>query len=161
MKKIFLPALYIITICFALTSCSGYGEKIKINEKSEVYIKDGGTKEEADKLGGFLLRNNYFDTSSEKSVQISKDKDTTFVKFVVDADKLKDNPQAELGFQYMQMMLRDSVFNGKPTRIILTDNAFKTIRAVKDLNFDPSAAPASDEPTADSTGAVSDTIIQH
>jgi hypothetical protein len=138
----------IFSVAF-FASCSPYGKKVEINSKSEVYVEDGATEEEARRLGDFLLRNEYFDNTTEKRVQILKDKETHIVKFVVNEDKLKNNPEAEAGFQFMQMLLKDSIFNGKPTRIILADDKFKEIRTVKEPGTEPTPGAGNTEINSD------------
>ena len=126
------------TVCLliavlAITACnllSPYGKKVKINDKSEVYIKGAGvTEADAQKLGNYLLKIKFFDDSSHKSVQLLKDS-TYVVKFVVDADALKQNPAAEVSFMAIQMLITDSVFNGKKVRVVLADNNLKDIKTV-------------------------------
>ena len=134
MRKLLKASSLLLTGILFFIACSPYGEKVEINSKSEVYIKDGGTKEDAKRLGNFLLRNNYFDEQADKSVQLTKSKDTFVVKFVINEEKLKGNSQAELGFQYMHMLLRDSVFSGKPTKVVLADEKFKTIKNIQELS---------------------------
>jgi hypothetical protein len=134
MRKILSPAWPFLAGILFFISCSPYGDKVEINSKSEVYIKDGGNKEDAKRLGEFLLDINYFDEQVQKSVQLVKSKDTFVVKFVINEEKLKGNPQAESGFSYMHMLLRDSVFSGKPTKVVLTDEKFKTIRSIQELS---------------------------
>lgn len=147
MQKATITTFLISSVLF-LASCSPYGEKIEMNSKSEVYYKEGATKAEAQKLGDFLLRNNYFDDQSEKSVQVLKAKDTAVVKFVVNEEKLKGNSEAELAFQYMHMLLRDSVFAGKPTRLIIANDDFDDIRTVKELSKEQLSGGAQTEQPA-------------
>jgi hypothetical protein len=127
-----LGALLLLVLSITLFSnCSSHGDKVEINSKSEVYIKNGGTREDAKRLGDFLLQNSYFDSTTEKAVQLSKSKDTFVVKFIIDEEKFKNTPQADIGFQFMHMLLRDSVFAGQPTKVLLTNNKFETIETVK------------------------------
>jgi len=135
MKKLFLQLSPIVCLLFIASGCSTYGDKVEVNSKSTVYYKDGGTKEQAQKVGSFLLRNNYFDDSTSKSVQVTKSNDTSIVRFVVDEEKMKSVPDAELIFSAIQFLLKDSVFNGKPTRVVLANDVFDDIKVIKD--FDP------------------------
>lgn len=133
MKK---AVLVILTSCIGFVSCnilSPYGKKVNINPTSEVYYKgDGVTEADAVKLGQYLLRNKYFDSTTTKSVQLTKD--TTFVvKFVIDETKLKDNPMAEIGFMAMKFLLQDSVFNGQKIKVILANTEMKGIKTVEDF----------------------------
>jgi hypothetical protein len=125
MRKI----LGFLAVLVFLISCNSYGDKLKINDKSEVYYKDGATKEDAKKLGDYLLQNGYFDTKSQKSIQLSKNKDTFNVKFVVDKKRAESEMKDTEGtFTALGMLLSYQVFNGKPTRIMLADQYMKTFR---------------------------------
>lgn len=133
MKK---AVLVILISCIGFVSCnilSPYGKKVNINPTSEVYYKgDGVTEADAVKLGQYLLRNKYFDSTTTKSVQLTKD--TIFVvKFVIDETKLKDNPMAEIGFMAMKFLLQDSVFNGQKIKVILANTEMKGIKTVEDF----------------------------
>jgi hypothetical protein len=110
------------------------GKKITINDKSNVFIKNDATEDEAQRLGSFLIASRFFNNQTEKSVQLQKENDLYTVRFPVNEDELKANPNGEETFQYMQMRLRDSVFGGRSVRVILSDHKFKDIKTVSELN---------------------------
>jgi pectate lyase len=117
--------------------CKSYGDKIKINDQSEVYYKDGATKEEAQKLGDFLLKNNYFDTKTEKSVQLTKDADTFDVRFVVDKARAQESlKETQETFSALGMLLSMEVFGGKYVSVMLADPYMKTFSEIKAVNLD-------------------------
>jgi hypothetical protein len=150
MRKILV---FLSVIVFAI-GCNSYGDKIKINDKSEVYYKDGASKDEAKKLGDYLLQNGYFDTKSEKSIQLSKTKDTFNVKFVVDKKRAETGmKETESTFTALAMLLSYQVFNGKPTRIMLADQYMKTIREIPVQTLGGSQDSTVEEQATDSTGA--------
>ena len=148
MKK--LVALF----CFAallVTACNSYGDKIKINDKSEVYYKDGASKDDAQRLGNFLLKNSYFDSLSEKSVQLTKNKDTFDVKFVVDKAKVEQQGNSEFLFQILGAAISSEVFANKPVKVILADQYMKGFKDVLPYSLeDP--ADTSKQVQPDSTG---------
>lgn len=111
-----------------------YGKKVRINDKSYVFIKNDATEDEAQKLGGFLIANKFFNDQTEKSVQLQRENDLYTLRFPVDEDEIKANPRGEDTFQYMQMRLRDSVFGGRSVRVILADHNFKDIKTISELN---------------------------
>lgn len=124
----------------ALLSCNlsnGYGKKLKINDKSEVYYKgEGITEAEAKKLGDYLLRIGYFDNSIRKTVQLMKDKkdDAYIIKFVVDEEALKKKREtAVMTFWYWQDMLSTSVLDGRKTKIILANTKLEDIEKMDEL----------------------------
>ncbi len=122
-----------LVVMVAIAACNllnPYGKKVNINSKSEVYLKgEGVTEAEATKLGNYLLKIGFFDDSTQKSVQLLKDS-TYVVKFVVDAEALKQNPSAEVSFMAIQMLITDSVFNGNKVRVVLADSNLKDIKTV-------------------------------
>lgn len=125
-----LPALLILLAL--LSSChlvSPYGKRIEINSKSEIYYQEPGVKEaDVRTLGEFLLRNQYFDNSQARSVQVLKPADTFVVRFVVDSVKVAENSQYEIAFMAMKLLLRDSVFHGQPTRVELANSKLEPFR---------------------------------
>jgi len=144
MRKLFM--LFCVAAVL-VTACNSYGDKIKVNNKSEVYYKDGASKEEAQALGDFLLKNNYFDSLSEKTVQLTKTKDTFNVKFVVDKAKIEKDANTEFLFQILGAAISSSVFKNKPVKIVLADTYMK---AFKDV------LPYSLNETPDSSGTNAD-----
>jgi hypothetical protein len=149
-KMVLFLAVIILT-----TSCSSYGDKVKINDKSEVYYKDGASKEYAKKLGDYLLQNGYFDTKSDKSIQLTKTKDTFNVKFVVDKKRAEtEMKETESTFTALGMLLSYQVFGGKPTRIMLADQYMKTFRELPPQTLGASTDSTADHSAADSTTEV-------
>ena len=131
---------FLLSVSVLMTSCdlfNNYGKKVEIN-KSEVYYKgDGVTESDAKKLGDYLLKIGYFDNTSEKSVQLTKDendKETYLVRFVVNPDALAKNKEnALMTFWYWQDMLATGVFDDKKTRIVLADTKMKDIEVLDEL----------------------------
>lgn len=147
MKKI-LIVLAAVTFVFA--ACNKFGEKYQPNDKSEVYYKgDGVTADDAKRLGDFLLKNNYFDTISEKSVQLTKTVDTFNIRFVVDEQKVNEAPNAEMLFTIMGAAISADVFGNKPVKVILADAQMKAFKEIPP--YIPAAEPA------DTTAAPADT----
>lgn len=129
MKKLFF---LLVSATLLFTACNDHGAKVSINDKSEVYYKgDGVTEADAKKLGDFLLKQGYFTTTDTRSVQLLKVGDAYTVKFVVDEEKLKkDKENVLLGFKVWQMWIKDNVFNGAQTNLILADDQLKDLQPV-------------------------------
>jgi hypothetical protein len=128
MRK-FISLLVITSII--LLGCNSYGEKYSVNDKSEVYYKgDGVTADDAKRLGDFLLKNNYFDSATEKSVQLTRTVDTFNVKFVVDKEKVTSTENAEMLFTIMGMAISSDVFSGKPVKVILADTRMEGFKEI-------------------------------
>ncbi len=162
MKIIMSVSILLMIVVVGLVGCTvSFGEKVAINKKSEIYIKDGATKEEAQKLGQFLLENNYFDTITPRSIQLLHNNDTLVVKFVVNKEKIQNDEQAIIGFRYFQTLIRDSVFMGKPTTVLLTDGGFKELRRIKEFTKEElDSAADNSEDSSDMEPAAIDTIKQ-
>jgi hypothetical protein len=120
-----------ILIMMLLAACSSYGDKVQVNDKSEVYYARGATEEDAKKVGAFLLRLDFFDDQTERSVQVLKVKETYILNFPIDEERMKNNHELLVSLHHVQALLRDSVFNGKPTKLVLTNDEFKDLQNYK------------------------------
>ncbi len=130
MKKMFLVLLGATLL---LTACEDYGKSVKINEKSEVFYKGEGVNEsEAKNLGDFLLKQQYFNTQEERTVQLMKEGDSYVVKFIVDQEKIKqqDSATVSTGFKVWHMWIQDNVFNGAKVKLVLADEKLNDLREV-------------------------------
>lgn len=138
-----LLTIFLATALIAACN-AGYGDKHMVNDKSEVYYKgDGVTAEDAKKLGDFLLQNNYFDTISQKSVQLTRTADTFNVKFVVDKTKVDQTENAEMLFTIMGSAISTEVFAGKPVKVILADAKMEGFKEIPIGS--QTAAPATED----------------
>ncbi len=127
MKKTFLAFAF---ACILLTACNNYGDKIEVSS-SEVYYKDGASEPEAKKLGDFLKKQGYFDSSKKATVQLVKDKEDYVVKMVVDEDVVnKDKAFYHRYFWFIQDLISKEVFKGKKTKIVMADDGLKDIATV-------------------------------
>jgi hypothetical protein len=128
MRKLLLILFTVASIM--MIACNSWGDKYMANDKSEVYYKDGATADDAKRLGDFLLKNNYFDSATEKSVQVTKTVDTFNVKFVVDKEKVSQTENAEMLFTIMGAAISSDVFTGKPVKIILADTRMESFKEI-------------------------------
>ena len=124
--KQFILAFFIAA---GLVACTNYGKKVS-QDYLEVYYKDGISKEEAQKTLDFLypIWKNDEGKTDTKSVQLTKSGDTISFRMVVDKDKLS-KVQDET-FYIMGNLFSDSLFDGNPVNMVLTDNSFKSIRTL-------------------------------
>jgi hypothetical protein len=152
MKKLFL---LLLSASIVFSSCEDYGNKVTINDKSEVYYKgDGVSETEAKELGDFLLKQGYFTTTDDRSVQLTKDGDGYIVKFVVNEEKLmQDEETAMLGFKVWQMWIQDNVFKGAKTRLVLADSEMNDVKPVGELTAQEKAELTGDESVLSQTPA--------
>jgi hypothetical protein len=122
MKKI----LFFSAFVAVLGACNSFGDEYKVNKKSTIYYKDGLTAGDAKILGEFLLRNGYFDSLNEKTVQLARVKDTIILKFVEDEARLnKDAGTVDAYFMVMGTSIGSGVFPNNPLKIILADPSLK------------------------------------
>lgn len=126
MRKL-LFVLFIVASTL-MVACNSWGDKYMANEKSEVYYKDGATADDAKRLGDFLLKNNYFDSLTDKSVQLTKTADTFNVKFVVDKAKVSETENADMLFTIMGAAISSDVFSNKPVKVILADTRMESFK---------------------------------
>lgn len=127
MKKYFISLTLLVTM--VLFSCSSdFGKKVKINDRLEVYIKDGATEEDAKKLG------TYIDTTWKEnrnmiSFQLLKDSGNYTVKMVVDQEKVKQDSTLDASFIAIKYLLEQDVFTGNKVKLVLTDDHFKDLKS--------------------------------
>jgi hypothetical protein len=131
--------LLLFAAAFAFSSCNDlfntFGKKVAINDKSDVYYKDGATEADARQLGDALLKLGYFDNTKAKSVQVTKDKDSAYlVRLVYDQSVYnKNRDQMNLRLWFFQDLLSDNAFNGKKARIALADDKLKEFETIDDV----------------------------
>ncbi len=137
MKKL---SILLIVFSIVFISCNDYGKKVMIGEKNEVYYK-GVDETEAKKLGNYLVEQEYFDTSSTKTIQLIKENDEYIVRFVVDEKIVnKDKAMYIKNFKVFQQMISMQVFGGKKTKIILADTKLKDIEEIGELTAEEKTA---------------------
>src|SRR5258705_7516097 len=124
------PIILSLLVAVSLAACTNYGKKVKTGS-IEVYYKDGVTEEQAKKISALFneaVQKTNSGSSNRKSFQVSKPSDSVLLKMVVDKSKL-DQVGDEV-FYAISGMVSDSVFNGGPGNLMLTDNHFKPIRTL-------------------------------
>jgi hypothetical protein len=114
-------------ITAGLAGCQGYGKEYKLDKKHNVYYKgDGLTEDHAKKLANYLKEQEYFQDSIESTVQITKNKDTFNLNFVVDPAKLTE--QSGNNFLLFGAFISEKVFNKAPVTINLTNTHLESVR---------------------------------
>jgi len=132
MKSNITIPLLVFAILFA--ACNEYGQKIKISDTTEVYIKgDSVTEVEAKKFGNYV-DTTYKDSKNKRSFQITKDSGQYVIRMVVDEEKIKKDSSLDVGFMALQILFETEVFTGNRVKLILTDNQFKDIKTFPSSN---------------------------
>jgi hypothetical protein len=124
------PLLLSLVLAVALTSCTNYGKKAK-SGGIEVYYKDGINEEQAQRTADVFneaIQSSNPGSKDRKSFQLTKATDTVLLKMVVDTDKAAKLPDES--FFAIQSLVSDSVFNGGPVNLMLTDDSFKGVRTL-------------------------------
>lgn len=115
-----------------LVACgSDYGNRVAINNNSDVFYKGRGvTEADAKRLGDFLLREGYFDTVTNKTVQLTKDTSSWVVRLVVDKEKYASaDVTLSTAMRIFEGVMSEQVFNREKTRMELVDDEMKPIDA--------------------------------
>lgn len=126
--------LFLLLSLALLSSCgSDFGKKVSINNNSDVFYKGNGvTGDDAQRLGDFLLREGYFDTTTNKTVQLTKDTAAWVVRLVVDREKYAEaDLTLSSSMRIFEMVMSEQVFDRQRTRLELVDDEMKPIDAVK------------------------------
>lgn len=150
--------LLLLGASLILTSCEDYGKSVKINDKSEVFYKgDGVTEAEAKNLGAFLLKQEYFNTQDDRTVQLMKEGDSYVVKFIVDQEKIKQQDSATVatGFKVWHMWIQDNVFNGAKVKVVLADEKLNPLREVGQFTAEEKAQINAEEQGAGTSSQLS------
>ena len=128
MTKILSTLLLINILLFSACGLSGYGKKVIINDKLEVYLKgDNVTEADARKLGAYI-DTTWKDATNKKSFQLCKDSGQYVVRMVVDEKKVKSDNSLDVSFMALQMLFESQVFNNNKVKLILTDDHFKDVK---------------------------------
>jgi len=130
--------IFIVALSFTIlfSSCKDYGKKAT-KGPIEVFYKDGVTATQAQKAANLFFyidssQNN--NTKESKSIQFTKIADTIFFKMVASKEKLAS--VNDFAFEAIGNMFTDSVFDGKPVNVELTDNTFNPIKKVQFKKLD-------------------------
>lgn len=128
MKKQHYILIFILSVL--LISCNTYGEKLEFN-KTEVYYTNKVKKEEAEKLGKYLVSSKFADGRA-KSVQLTKNEESgNYVFRMVTNEKAANSKTYETVFKLVATQISDSVFNSAPVDFDVCDNTFNTIKTIK------------------------------
>lgn len=115
----------ILSITLLFISCSNYGEKITFNG-TDVYYKDGATKEEAEKLGNYLVESGFSNKDKKKSVQLIRDSDSNNLIFrMVVGQGVADDSSNDFIFKTFATNL-SKLFDNQPIDVHLCSNTFET-----------------------------------
>lgn len=128
-NKNYMSSIIAIAILLVVgLACSQYGEKLEYNG-GEVYYTENVTKQEAQKLGEYLVAQKFFD-GNPKTVQLDKSGSTYQFRMVVQKEKQNDEATAVIMKVFAQQISSD-VFNDAPVELHICDESLKTLKVIK------------------------------
>ena len=127
MQKKNLFIIVLALLCF--TSCNNYGKKATKGH-IETYYKEGITEDQAKRASEVMYNvdEEAHNAKSQKSFQLCKVNDTVCFRMVVNSEKAKEI--GDFSFLAIANIISDSVFNGAPVNMDLTNNKFESIKTI-------------------------------
>lgn len=131
-KKIYIFVAFATLISACNFFGSGYGKRIEISDKLEVFIKgDSTTEQDAKKLGTYL-DTTWKDITHKRSFQLIKEKGEYNIGMVVDETLLKKDSTLDDSFKALRLLIAMSVFPENKVNLILTNDTFKPYKTYKE-----------------------------
>ncbi len=118
----------LLTISFLAVACTNYGKKLKF-KKGELYYTKNADEADAQKLGNYLVEQNFFTDKKEITVQLDKHEATNVFRLVVEPAYVDNADYIDLCKTFSGEMSRD-VFNNEPVEVQLCDDHLKTKRTI-------------------------------
>lgn len=137
MKRLTLLLSAAVLLLAACNAFDNYGTKLNIAEKFDVYYKgDNVSEAEAKKLGDFWMQlRKQNNITEEQALQLTKDGDAYVVHIPAKPEELKENKEKTIMQMWiMQDLLSQGAFDGKKTKIVLTDEELKTVETLEELH---------------------------
>ena len=126
-------SMLIFTMLFSamLVGCGAdYGTKINFGENNELYYTESVTSEQAQSLGEYLVKGEFFaNDGNERTVQLNKSGSTYEFRMVVKTGLDQDQATIDL-MKEVAAELSANVFNGETVDVHLCDDTLKTLRVV-------------------------------
>jgi hypothetical protein len=130
-KTKLLSSLILVMTLIIVSGCGeNYGQKLEFNG-GELYYTSSVTSSEANKLGQYLVKVNFFN-GDNKAVQLNKTGSTYEYRMVVKKGMENDEEFIKIA-KGMAKDLSSNVFGGNPVDIHLCDDHLKTLRVVVPL----------------------------
>ena len=124
-----------LLVLIGFTSCNNYGKKASTGHV-ETYYQEGITEDQAKKVSTLLynIDERAGNAKTEKSFQLCKKNDTVCFRMVVNEEKAK--ALGDFSFIAIANMVSDSVFNGAPVNMDLTNNKFESVKMISYKKID-------------------------
>ena len=133
-RKYTTISLLILTMLFSLilSACGGadYGTKLNFGEKNELYYTENVKVEEAQALGNYLVKQEFFaNDDNARTVQLNKTGSTYEFRMVIKEGLEKDQSTID-AMKIFAADLSKSVFKDATVDMHLCDDTLKTLRVV-------------------------------
>jgi hypothetical protein len=122
-------AIVSIVVLLVSSCSSNYGTRLEY-KKGELYYTENAKKEDAEKLGSYLLERGFFYDDKRTSGQLDAKGDTVLFRFVI-MDGFADKPEMIDLWKRTAADMSKQVFNNKPVNIHFCDKYFKTEKVVE------------------------------
>ena len=127
-KNLLCAGLLVATVFFLVSGCSLFwGKRLEFNG-GELYYTSSVTREEADRLGDYLVEAGFYD-GNEKTAQLTKTGTTYEFRMVVKKGIDEDEEFIGIAKIFAEELSRN-VFNGSQVDIHFCDNQLKTLRVI-------------------------------
>ena len=117
----------VLAIAFLFSSCNDYGKKVK-HGHIETFYKDGITEAEAQHAADLMYAMDANNAQTQKSFQLIKSNNVVHFRMVVNNDQI--DKSMDINFLAISNVISDSIFNGAPVDMDLTNNKFELIRTL-------------------------------
>ena len=133
-KRFTTISILIFTMLFSvmLSGCAGenYGTKINFGENNELYYTESVTSEQAQALGDYLVKGEFFaNDGNDRTVQLNKSGSTYEFRMVVKTGLDQDQATIDL-MKTIAADLSANVFKGESVDVHLCDDTLKTLKVV-------------------------------
>lgn len=128
-KTLSFLAIFTVIICI---SCTGrFGKKIKISDRTDIYIKDTSvTEAEARVFGDYI--DHVYQSDYARRFQLAKDSNTYFIRMIVDKGEIEQKPGLEQSYMALRYLIQTKVFPSSNVKLILSNDEFEGYKTIKD-----------------------------
>lgn len=107
---------------------TSYGSRLSF-QRGELYYNDPVTRDEAQRVGEYLVEEQFFNAEKAVTVQFDKERERYQLRFVVNP-ALAEGTLANVHFGVMGSDIAERVLNGVPLDVLLCDTNMKPLRTV-------------------------------
>jgi hypothetical protein len=126
-----IKAGLVALVVLLIASCSSpdYGTKLEF-KKGELFYTKNASKEDAEKLGSYLLERGFFFDDKRTSGQLDTKGDTMLFRFVT-IDSFVNKPEFADLWKRTAADMSQKIFNNKPVTVHFCDKYLKTEKVIE------------------------------